>query len=539
MTAILARRLGAFDVRRRLALTIFGAWAAVLFAAQAGAIALPQWLTVTMLFGVPLGAGLAALVRRRAGSGAAALAGATFAVAGALLAPAIVSASPKFALAMPVAALTGLFAARFPTLTLASVFAISGTYASLAAFTGAPVVTLANLLILGLWTGVLGRLVFGRRSLALRPTPGPLLLCAFFAMTAGAFLATEPLSAGIAALRQAPLYLSMVLLLAFGAFRRRTLDGLARAMAGVSLAVAAYASLRWAIGPAAAEESLIPDAFSRQYNQLAVTGEDKVRGSLPNGHLLGLWMACTIPFLVATGIAWRGGWRLVSIAALPFSAIALLGSGQRAAAVAVAAGALTVVLVHLVARGFRGPRLGVALGAVAALVAIGVVAYPSVLDDPEQRKRYENILTPGRDGPFQERLHKWRETLAVVDEEPFGRGLGAGNAQAGRRFADIASINIDNSYLMIAYDQGLLVMAFFVVTLIVLLAELIRYAVWTRGPNSSAMATAGAGTLVALLIDLMSANYITGRPVTAGWLIVGLGVAQYASHLGSEQPESP
>jgi hypothetical protein len=65
--------------------------------------------------------------------------------------------------------------------------------------------------------------------------------------------------------------------------------------------------------------------------------------------------------------------------------------------------------------------------------------------------------------------------------------------------------------------------------------ELLRHAVWTRGPGAAAATTAAAGALVAILVEFMAANYVTTRPMIAGWMIVGLGVA----HLTVREPGHP
>lgn len=478
--------------------------------------------------------------RRRANLTFGRLTGALLTLLLALMLPGGIAVSPEIAYGPAVLLLAGLVAYRYPTTSLVALFLCSGAYASIEAFTGLPAFSFIDGVIGGLWVAVLGGLVFSRRRPRLQLTPAFLLVAGFMALTIAAALVTEPSGSGLRALRLAPLFLSVGILVGWGGFSDSTLRRLARGITLVCLILAAYATLRWQIGPAAKESALTDTAFDRQYNQAA--GEEKVRGALFNGFGLGLWMACTIPFLVTMTLAWRGPWRLVAAAALPLSLIGLLGSGQRTGVVAVVAGSLTIVSLHTLARGHRGLRVGAAFATVIALIVAGGFVYPAVVDNPEQRERYENILTPEQDLPFQERLTKWRQVLAEVDGQPFGFGLGAGNMSIDKRFVDIASQNIDNSFLMIAFDQGLAVMALFILTLLVLLFELIRHSVWTRAPGEAAFAAAGAGTLVALMVEFVSANYYTAHPVIAGWMIVGLGVAQYAlrrdGSLGGQEPDA-
>lgn len=481
-------------------------------------LGVPALLTALVVFGrTPIrGLGMAA--------------GVAWAVALAVaLAPAI-ARDPRLALVVPGAVVGALITQRFPAASLAIVFALAGTYGSIKAFTGIPGDSVMDKVINALWAGVLGRLLIGRRTLRVRVTPTLLAVGAFLLVTLLAVFTTEPMSNGVRAFRLAPLFLSLVVLVGYGGFARRTLVLCARAIVVVCFLVAAYATLRWAIGPAGKEKALQQTALDLQYNQLAVTGETKVQGSLPNGVLLGLWSASTIPFLSAVAISWRGRFRSIALIALPLSAVALLGSAQRAGLVAAGGGAVAVVVVHLLSRGFPGPRLGVAVAAALALVVGAAVVYPAIVDSPEKQKRYANLLSPGQDGPYQERLAKWQATLDAIEGRPFGYGLGAGNpVTIPPRFQEIGAYEIDNSYLMIAYDQGLAVLALFGAVMLILLVELLRFAVWTRGPGPAALATAAAGTLVALLAEFAANDFIYAPPMAGAWLIVGLGVAQLSA----------
>lgn len=543
MTTAVLGRFKAWHASDALLFVAVAAWAATACALWFGLVSAPggRALALPLLLGLPAGLTALAVLGRLNVRSLPIAAGAAWAVAVAIALPAFVGDNPKLALVVPAAAVAGMATHRFPTVSLTAIFALTGTYGSIIAFTGLQGDTIASYLLHGLWVGVIGRIVLGRRPVGLRVTPAVVLLAGFMVLSLAAMLATTPLGSGIRAFRLGPIYLSAVLLLGYGGFRERVFEQLSRAMVVIAAAVAAYAALRWAIGTAPQEESLRKTDFERQYNQLAgPDGAVKVQGSLPNGNLLGLWLACTTPLLVTVAVSWRGILRIVAIGSLPLTAIALLGSGQRTATAAVVAGALTVLVVHMVSRGFRGPRLGIAFAAVVTLIASAAVVYPVVLDSTEKRQRYENLLTPGEDEAFQERLTKWRSTLAEVRDEPFGFGLGSGNPLVvGRRFVDAGYDEIDNSYLMIAYDQGIIMMLFFIATMLVLLVELLRHAVWTRGPGPAALSTAAVGTLVAMLVEFVAANYVAAPPVVAGWMIVGLGMAQLVARHGLAGPSAP
>jgi hypothetical protein len=166
-----------------------------------------------------------------------------------------------------------------------------------------------------------------------------------------------------------------------------------------------------------------------------------------------------------------------------------------------------------------------------------VALYPRVIDDPENRARYSNILHPYRDPSVQERLHKWGQVIADLRGHPFGFGLGTGDSSAvSQRLVRLGADEIDSSYFKIAYEQGLVVAAFFVVALLVLLVELLRHAVWRRGsPGSSAMTAAAAGTLVSMMIDFIGGIQIDHLATVVGWMIIGLGVATYARERAAPQ----
>ena len=510
----------------------FAAWLGSLFAMFAGYLKVPAGSTVPnlMLFGIPVAFGLYALLRRSEVGAFPLMAGIAVALMVAWLSPLWITQNPKLAYAVPLAVIGGFIAQRWPAATFATIFVLSGTYGSITAFTGIHADSVADKVIDAAWAGLIGRLLLGRQLLRVRPTPAFFMLLAFVVISFIAALTTTPMSAGIQAFRFAPLYISVVLLLGYGSFDDRALERLTQAMVIACSLIAGYAALRWAIGPSGKESALQSSAFAKQYNQLAYTGDIKLQGSLPEGNSLGLWTACTIPFLIAMTISLRGWIRIVAAGSLPLAVIALFGSQNRAALAAVIVGALLIVVIHVLSRGFRGPRLGIATLAALVLIGSGAFLYPALINNPEKQKRYSNLLTPSQDQPFQERLNKWRSVFDDVSHHPFGHGLGAGNPSAiFHRFEDIGYYVIDNSYLMVAYDQGLLVLAFMVLTFLVLLVELLSYAIWTRGPTRSALCTAAVGTLVAMLVVFTAANSIVYPVIVTGWLIVGLGVAQFGS----------
>ena len=538
MTTLVVRVMRPRDRRALVVAGAFAVWLALMVGVRFELVHIGG-LWLPLAFGVPLVLVAVALLHRSAIPGLPLAAGGTCAIAFALLAPAIVERHPSLAVGVPALAVGGVVTWRFPTATLAAIFTIAGTYGSIVAFTGLRAVGVDEGLLGGLWAGVVGSLLFGRRHRSVRLTPGLIVLAAFMVMSIGSLLATTPTSQAMHGFRLAPLYLSTALLLPLGRFDDQFTSKLVRIIVPVCLIVSAYATLRWIIGPAAKESALVNSPIARQYNQLAGSGGSKTQGALPDGASLGLWAAIAMPFLTAIALGWRDRTRVAAIVSLPFALIALLASQQRAAAPAAAAGVVLVVVMHILARGFRGPRLGVAAAAAVTMIVAAGVAFPAIMNNPERRQRYANLLTPSQDASFQARLDKWRATLRGLRGHPFGYGLGSGSPQLiPHRFEDVAAYDIDNSYLLIGWEQGLAVMAFFSIALLVLLVELMRHSVWTRGPTSAALASAAAGTLTALIVEFMAADYVTDPPTIAAWFVVGLGLLQ-TGRVAAQRAEAP
>ena len=541
MTTLALSSIRRADRRELLVGAGFALWFALAMANWLGVLLVPPAALTRplLLVGVPIAAVAVVFLREPATRTFPVAAGMSIAVPVAMFFAFVIEVQPQVAFVVPAVCIAAVAVHRFPLATFSVIFLASSAYGTITAFTPVPPAQVVDGLLGGLWAGILGRTIIQRRPAHLRITPAFVLLAALLVLSVVFTLAAQPLDAGMKDFRLSYWHMSAVLLIGYGGFRAATIFGLTRAAAFICLLIAAYSCFRWAVGPAAKEQELLT-GVGEQYNKLGITGEEKVKGSFPAGSELGAWMACAIPFLVALVITWCGRTRLVAMAALPFAIVGLLGSGQRTAAAAVIAGILTVVVLHLLSRGFHGPRLGVALAAVATFIGAAAVAYPAVLDDPEQRKRYENLLTPSQDLPVQERLVKWRAVIAAVKSEPFGFGMGTGHPAAiPTRFVRAGASDVDSTYLKVAYQQGFLVMGFFILTLIVLLVEMVRYAVWTRAPQSSALTSAAAGTLVAIMVEFVAGMYIDTLAILVGWMIVGLGVSQFNRPLEPEAEPAP
>lgn len=325
-------------------------------------------------------------------------------------------------------------------------------------------------------------------------------------------------------------YMLLLLAMAYGPWGHETHRRMAKAVLVGVLIVAGYAVLRWIIGPSAAERQVVlSDVVGARYN--FAEGKLRLFGSFVNTRSLGAWAAVVLPVCVALAIHFRGRWRLASVVAAVLAFAALIGSGMRGGVPAAALGCLVVVGVMTYSRAGGGLRLNVAaVAAVGLIVAFGALA--AVSPDPTVSERsYQTILDPSRDAAYQERLYKWSVAWREADQRPFGHGLGTAGvlALSYQRFPTVGANDVDNSYLKVAVDQGLFGLALFAAALIALLIGLVRRSLRTHDPQRAALGAAGAGVTASFMVVMWSGNYLEGMPAVTAWLIVGLGVGQFAT----------
>jgi cell division protein FtsW (lipid II flippase) len=222
----------------------------------------------------------------------------------------------------------------------------------------------------------------------------------------------------------------------------------------------------------------------------------------------------------------------VSIAAAATCAVAMLDTNVRASLVALVAALALVLLLYQAARGFEGLHLGVTALVLAVIAIGGVGAYAIVTGGSDTaRARFSSVLNPTQDAAYQARRFKWESALSDIAHHPTGHGLGtAGRVQVRYgRFLNVASKDIDSSYLKIAWEQGFAVMVFFIVAMLLLLYGLARGAVATRERHAAGLAIGACGSLVALLVLFFAGVYIEGLTALAGWTIVGVGAGPFAT----------
>lgn len=453
--------------------------------------------------------------------------GAASLVAAAIFVSVVITFGWLTAAAIPVMAAAAVVCGRFPAQALIALVVMTGAFGSLQAFLGFPAPRLVDVLLGGLWlSAAWGWLVRGRGAehpAWLWPVVG--LVLAYVAFSAVGVLVADNTVAALQSFRASTWYLSVVLLLALApwpaAVRRTVLRG-AVLVAG---AVGAYATFRWLAGPAGAEQELAARSLNNYLGQSL-----RPVGSFYTAKELAAWMAIAVPFLAGLGLAWRGGWRAAAISACAVCVVAMLAADVRAGPAAAAPGVVVVLVLFQLAQAFRGQRGPAVLVAAALAVVGGTAAFAATVGgEADSGRRYSAILDPESDPSYQGRLIKWRTALDDIHRVPLGHGLGT-SGRAQKRygtFVNIGSVDVDNSYLKVAYEQGFLVMLCYAGALLLVLGGLARRSVTTADPARAGPALAACGTLTAMLVLFWIGNYVEGLPALAGWTLVGLGVSQF------------
>lgn len=504
------------------------AWTAAVAAAWLGDQVAPGALGLALLPPLALAAAVA-LGERRPGDPVLLATAWAAAVGGAVLVAVLLLADPRIALVVPALAIAAFVCARRPAAAVVAAFVLTGAFNTLEVLTPIPVGETVDLLLAGLWIAAIWRYAVTRRERPLWLWPGVAAALLYLLLTAVQALATESAIQGLYAFRITAWYMAALVLVGYSGWSAGTLRAIARGVVVAALAVGAYATFRWIAGPSAAEEEAALGAF-RQYN--LVDGDVRLFGSFPSGHQLAGWTGIVAPFCLAAALVWRGRWRLAAALATGLCLAALLGSEVRAGLVAVAAGMVVVVVLHQLARGFPGPRLGTAAAAVVGCVAAGVAAFTIAFGGSEEATaRYTAILDPTGEPSVQRRLDKWSEAVAVVRESPFGQGLGSSGQAHTRygRFETLASFDLDNSYLKVAVDQGPAMLLLFCAASLLLLYGLVSRALRAPDGRAAAMAIGAAGAFTAFLLVMVSGLFIEGLPALAAWMLVGLGIAHFAT----------
>ena len=440
----------------------------------------------------------------------------------------LVLVQPLVLLVLPALAIAAFVGTRHRVPALVATFALSGAFGTVTALTPLRPGPTVDVLLIGLIAGFAWARATGRiQARAAGVWPGIVAVGAYLVASALAMLASPGFLFGLLSYRSSQWYLLAFLVVAYLPWRSGEVVRAARWMVVVATAVAGYAVLRWQIGPSGAEWNLALTSAST-YNW--VEGKLRAFGSFTSGHELAAWCSVVIPFTAAYALTFRDRWGLAAAGAAALSTVALFASEVRIGIIAIALGLAAVLVLHQFARGFVGIRLGTTATLVAGGALVALLAFASVVgNDSTRAERYANILTPDRDPAYQARVVKWETAMARLDGRPLGHGLGTAGREQRRsgRFVTVASANIDNAYLKIAWEQGYAVLALYVGALLAVLGGLVRRSLTTRDRTRAGLAMGAAGTLAAYMVLLFAAPYDEGLTALVAWIIVGLGVAGF------------
>ncbi|MDP9293111.1 MAG: O-antigen ligase family protein [Actinomycetota bacterium] len=444
-----------------------------------------------------------------------------------VLVMAVATRQPTIALAISIGLSGAIVCAVRPAAAVVGAFFVSGAIGSLIAFTPLSplqISRLADLILLGLWLGVTAAFLSGRGNRSPWLWPGVLAPALYLGLTGLQVFLTDPLSLGVDSFNAAAWYMLALVLIAIAPWSSETHVRIARGVVLIALAVGAYACFRLATGPTAAETAVAHGA--QPGIQPWVT--PRFFGSFMSANQLAAWAASLIPFCLALTLAWRGRWRLAPALAIPMLMIGLLASEIRTGVVAVVAGITLTLALFQFSRAFRGRSAAAAIAfLIVAVIGTGAFAV-TIGGSGAKEARYSRLLAPGQDPAFEVRLQGWKVAVHDMSEHPWGHGLGTAGfvAQTENPYNVAGPVFLDNSYLKVGLEQGIVMMLLYVMALVILLLGLARRAMLIRDPWRASLAIGACGTLAALITLFLTGLYSEGMPIVAAWMLVGLGVAQ-------------
>jgi O-antigen ligase len=248
-----------------------------------------------------------------------------------------------------------------------------------------------------------------------------------------------------------------------------------------------------------------------------------------------------IPFCTAMVLGERGRWRLIGAASVALCAIALFASQTRAGALGVLAGLLLVILLHQGSRAFRGLRMGTTIAAVAFLVGAGTAGFALSGDSGATTHKYSALFDPNSDQSVVQRRIKWDQALNDLRGYPFGYGIGtstsgfARGVVSTRFYLNVGARSIDNGYLKVALEQGLVAMGFYIAAFVLFIGGLSWFAVTTSDRRQATIALGGAGALLSLAVLLIAGAFTEGPTALAVWVVAGMGGAMVTRRGAAEE----
>ena len=451
-----------------------------------------------------------------------------------------VIASPRYAAGVPLVVGLAAVVARWPAFGLVALVFVTALFGTFQAYVGFSPSPLLDVFLLALWIAFVVRVLVGRGSVFV-VWPALLLLAAYIVLCVIDLVATDDFGVAWLGFRTAIWFLMAVLLVPYAGWSRATMRRAAIGFVAVAALVSSYAVMRWIVGPSGKEEELAR-FVANAINVDPISKELRTFGSFLTAHQLAFWTGLMAPFCLGCALFLTGKGRLLAIAAVGLCTLAIFASAARGPLVGMVVGLALVLFLYLFARAFPGIKIGVAGLALCGLIGLGAGGLALSANNPEKFEKYVGIFDPGDDPTYNQRQIKWEAAWADVEEHPFGQGLGTGGVAQQQVGTDLktSTTDLDNSYLKVAYEQGLVIAILYAIALLGTLATLVVASLRTESRQAAAIGLGASGTLAAVMISFWSGLYVESPPALAGWLIVGLGVAHFvARQLPEPAPSRP
>jgi hypothetical protein len=438
----------------------------------------------------------------------------------------LIAQGPIFGELIPILVVGVLLCQRFPTATVLVMCLFTAANGSIRAFLKFSIGPPTDLLIFGMTAALIWRLITRERRASVGLWPGIGVLSAFLIIRAVDMTRAESLVVGLKAYRVAEWYFIAFLAIVFAGWSRETYIRIGKWMVALAAVIGCYAVARKFVGPSGSE-SRVAIAVGGDYNTVDGGGL-RLFGSFEGGHPLAVWCATSLPLCFAAALVWRDRWLPVALVAIGALTFAMLATKVRAAIPASVVGISVTFILYLVNSAFpSGTRLSRGIiGFAGMVVASAALFVASGGTSGDSFQRYSAILHPGNDNSFSEHRFKWAQVLSDVSSHPTGFGLGSAGRvhDVGGRFVNISNISIDNSYLLLAYEGGLAIMALFAVALLLILAQLAWRGARARGPDTAMMAIGAAGGLTAFMILMIGNNYLESFQALWAWTLVAVAI---------------
>jgi hypothetical protein len=510
-----------------VALLVAATWAALGVASLRGAIPVP-YAPVIFLLGPVCAAALVLTQPRPVPRALSAAVAAAAVTAGALLGAIVVETNPLVVAGIPAACAAGVVVSRFPAASMIALLAATGVVGTLLAYTSVPPAYLVDAPLAGLVACVAWRWATGSERLS-GPLPLSLVaVIAFIAVTAGQALASPVVQVAQQAFHNSAWHMVALPAIALAGWSAATRVAIARGFVVVAGGVAGYAVFRLLAGPAPAEAD---QALLLAPINLLASGDLGLFGSTASRQQLAALCGMAIPFAAAVALIERGRWRRIGLTTGALSAVAVIGTQTRVGLVGALIGLAVVLVLYSTGRRYPGVRLGGATIA-AALVLVGLAVGFAVTegDGKDVKDRYTVIANPSRDPSFNAHMATWGYTLDAIERRPGGFGLGSaggvGRTQIVARRADSSALGanaLDNSYLKVGYEQGVLMMVLFAGVVLLTLGGLWRLGLADR-PDAW-LGIAACGAFASFAVNLFFTDNIEDYSAVVAWVLAGIGIA--------------